>query len=121
MIHITTDDIVQVIETQHFLSISDIIGYLTISRTTFYKHWKVGSKDYETITNALWHNRREVVRSSIEKLKRSDNIAAVIALIKLAGDDNERRALLDKSYIEKELPKKNKKPSEVVSELAQSC
>lgn len=121
MIHITTNDILDIIEAKHFLFINEIIGYLSISSPTFYRHWKVGSKDYQRIVTALWHERCDVFHSSIEKLKKSDNIAATIAVIKLVGDDDARRALMDKSYIEKEQPKKTKKPSEVVAELARSC
>lgn len=75
-----------------FFFVQDLIDYLCISKSSFYEFYPDGSDELDTLKENLYKNR---ITQKIHLRKRlSDgNGTELIALYKLIGNDEERKAL----------------------------
>lgn len=74
------------------VQISDITGLLC-SKQTFYKYFPTGSDRYEQIVDAMDENRIALKAEIRDRLLNLNQAAALIALYKLIGTEEERTAL----------------------------
>jgi len=75
---------------------SNLIGLLHLldcHLDTFYKKIKVDSKEYYEITEALKKEKESVANKLRKKLVDNDNPTAIIAALKLYGNEEDRLAL----------------------------
>ena len=75
---------------------SNLIGLLHLldcHLDTFYKKIKVDSKEYYEITEALKKEKESVANTLRKKLVDNDNPTAIIAALKLYGNEEDRLAL----------------------------
>ena len=75
-----------------FFFVQDIIDYLTIGKTTFYTFFPDDSDELNTLKENLYKNR---ITQKIHLRKRlsEGSGSELIALYKLIGNDDERKAL----------------------------
>lgn len=75
-----------------FFFVQDLIDYLTISKTTFYTFFPEDSDELNTLKENLFKNR---IQQKVHLRKRlsEGSGSELIALYKLIGNDEERRAL----------------------------
>ena len=74
-------------------NLSGLINLLDCSNSTFYSKIKIDSKEYLDILEALKKERESVANSLRKKLVDNDNPTAIIAALKLYGNDEDRLAL----------------------------
>lgn len=74
-------------------NLMSLIDLLDCSHDTFYKKIKVDSKEYNEITEALKKRKGTIANYLRKKLADSDNPTAIIAALKLYGNEEDRAAL----------------------------
>ena len=74
-------------------NLSGLINLLDCSESTFYSKIKIDSKEYLDILEALKKEREGVANTLRKKLVDNDNPTAIIAALKLYGNDEDRLAL----------------------------
>ena len=74
-------------------NLTGLLHLLDCHLDTFYKKIKVDSKEYYEITEALKKEREGVANTLRKKLVDNDNPTAIIAALKLYGNDEDRLAL----------------------------
>lgn len=74
-------------------NLTGLLRLLDCHLDTFYKKIKVDSKEYYEITEALKKEREGVANRLRRKLVDSDNPTAIIAALKLYGNEEDRLAL----------------------------
>jgi NAD-dependent SIR2 family protein deacetylase len=70
-----------------------LISLLDCGSSTFYNKIKVDSKEYLDILEALKREKEKVANTLRKKLVDNDNPTAIIAALKLYGNDEDRLAL----------------------------
>jgi len=75
-----------------FFFVQDLIDYLTIGKTTFYTFFPEESDELNTLKENLFKNRINQKVHLRERLSEG-NGSELIALYKLIGNDEERKAL----------------------------
>lgn len=78
-------------------NLSGLINLLDCSNSTFYSKIKIDSKEYLDILEALKKERESVANTLRKKLVDNDNPTAIIAALKLYGNDEDRQALNQQS------------------------
>lgn len=74
-------------------NMTGLINLLECSNGTFYNKIKIDSKTYLEILEALKKERESVANTLRKKLVDNDNPTAIIAALKLYGNDEDRLAL----------------------------
>ena len=74
-------------------NLSGLINLLDCSESTFYSKIKIDSKEYLDILEALKKEREGVANTLRKKLVDNDNPTAIIAALKLYGNEEDRLAL----------------------------
>ena len=74
-------------------NLSGLINLLDCSNSTFYSKIKIDSKEYLDILEALKKERESVANSLRKKLVDNDNPTAIIAALKIFGNEEDRAAL----------------------------
>jgi len=74
-------------------NMTGLINLLECSNGTFYNKIKIDSKAYLEILEALKKERESVANTLRKKLVDNDNPTAIIAALKLYGNDEDRLAL----------------------------
>jgi len=79
---------------KHFLYFaSDVIAFLPISRPTFYEFFPDKSDELNNIKEKLESNKVVTKVEIRKKLKNGDKATELLALYKLIGNEDERKAL----------------------------
>ncbi len=84
-----------VIEKYTPVNISEMLFYAPFCRCTFYNKIKVNSKEYMQIIEALQYKKTKFAYEIKQKLMNSNDVEALIALIKMYGTEEDRQALKD--------------------------
>ncbi len=74
-------------------NLMSLISLLDCSHETFYKKIKLDSKEYNEISEALKKRKEGIANNLRKKLTDSDNPTAIIAALKLYGNEEDRAAL----------------------------
>ena len=74
-------------------NLSGLINLLDCSESTFYSKIKIDSKEYLEILENLKKEKESVANTLRKKLVDNDNPTAIIAALKLYGNDEDRLAL----------------------------
>lgn len=90
---------IEAIREKKLFFIEDVITMMSCNKTTFYRHFKVGSEEYEDIKFELEKNRVAIKTSMRKKWFESSNPTLQIALMKLICTDEERKKISN-NYIE---------------------
>ena len=115
-----------IIEAHSIRHITTLIAYLKISKDTFYRKIKVGSKDYERILDAINDKKELEVMYALDKLKElvdKGNLKAIETWLKIYGDDKIRQALSNNYNINANadvtLTEKRKQARDIVDNLSE--
>jgi len=81
------------IEDYHPSTISELIAFLPFSKITFYRKIQVSSKEYQQIDEKLKSDKLKVANAAKRKLLNSNNVTALISVIKLYGSEEDKQAL----------------------------
>ena len=84
-----------VIEKYTPVNISEMLFYAPFCRCTFYDKIKNNSKEYMQITEALQNKKTRFAYEVKQKLMQSNDVNALIALLKIYGTEEDRQALKD--------------------------
>ena len=74
-------------------NLMSLIDLLSCSHDTFYKKIKVDSKEYNEISEAIKKRKEGIANYLRKKLADSDNPTAIIAALKLYGNEEDRAVL----------------------------
>jgi len=114
------------IEAHSIRHITTLIAYLKISKSTFYRKIKVGSKDYERILDAINDKKELEVMYALDKLKElvdKGNLKAIETWLKIYGDDKIRQALSNNYNINANadvtLTEKRKQARDIIANLSE--
>ena len=114
------------IEAHSIRHITTLIAYLKISKDTFYRKIKVGSKDYERILDAINDKKELEVMYALDKLKElvdKGNLKAIETWLKIYGDDKIRQALSNNYNINAKadvtLTEKRKQARDIIANLSE--
>ena len=114
------------IEAHSIRHITTLIAYLKISKDTFYRKIKVGSKDYERILDAINDKKELEVMYALDKLKElvdKGNLKAIETWLKIYGDDKIRQALSNNYNInvnaDVTLTEKRKQARDIIANLSE--
>jgi len=114
------------IEAHSIRHITTLIAYLKISKDTFYRKIKVGSKDYERILDAINDKKELEVMYALNKLKElvdKGNLKAIETWLKIYGDDKIRQALSNNYNINANadvtLTEKRKQARDIIANLSE--
>jgi len=114
------------IEAHSIRHITTLIAYLKISKDTFYRKIKVGSKDYERILDAINDKKELEVMYALDKLKElvdKGNLKAIETWLKIYGDDKIRQALTNNYNINAKadvtLTEKRKQARDIIANLSE--
>jgi flagellar motor switch protein FliG len=114
------------IEAHSIRHITTLIAYLKISKDTFYRKIKVGSKDYERILDAINDKKELEVMYALDKLKElvdKGNLKAIETWLKIYGDDKIRQALTNNYNINANadvtLTEKRKQARDIIANLSE--
>jgi hypothetical protein len=114
------------IEAHSIRHITTLIAYLKISKDTFYRKIKVGSKDYERILDAINDKKELEVMYALDKLKElvdKGNLKAIETWLKIYGDDKIRQALSNNYNINANavvtLTEKRKQARDIIANLSE--
>ncbi len=114
------------IEAHSIRHITTLIAYLKISKNTFYRKIKVGSKDYERILDAINDKKELEVMYALDKLKElvdKGNLKAIETWLKIYGDDKIRQALSNNYNINANadvtLTEKRKQARDIIANLSE--
>jgi VCBS repeat-containing protein len=83
-------DCVDIIEEHGIFNITQLVGFLSISTSTFYNYELEKSK---AIKDALRKSRAKEFTEAFTRMKANESATAQIATIKILGDDDVRDAL----------------------------
>jgi len=81
------------IEGYHPSTISELLAFLPFSPKTFYRKIQVNSKEYQQIDEKLKSDKLKVANAAKRKLLNSNNVTALISVIKLYGSEEDKQAL----------------------------
>jgi hypothetical protein len=81
------------IEAYHPSTISELLAFLPCSPKTFYRKIQVDSKEYRQIDEKLKSDKLKVANAAKRKLLNSNNVTALISVIKLYGSEEDKQAL----------------------------
>ena len=81
------------IEGYHPCNISELLAFLPFSPKTFYRKIQVNSKEYQQIDEKLKSDKLKVANAAKRKLLNSNNVTALISVIKLYGSEEDKQAL----------------------------
>lgn len=116
----------EIIEVHSIRHITTLIAYLKISKDTFYRKIKVGSKDYERILDAINDKKELEVMYALDKLKElvdKGNLKAIETWLKIYGDDKIRQALSNNYNINANadvtLTEKRKQARDIIANLSE--
>lgn len=116
----------EIIEVHSIRHITTLIAYLKISKDTFYRKIKVGSKDYERILDAINDKKELEVMYALDKLKElvdKGNLKAIETWLKIYGDDKIRQALSSNYNINANadvtLTEKRKQARDIIANLSE--
>ena len=73
--------------------IEDVIAFVPVSKSTFYEYFPADSDELDNIKELLDDNKIATKVKLRRKLEEGDKAAEILALYKLIGTDEERRAL----------------------------
>lgn len=90
---------IEAIREKKLFFIEDVITMMSCNKTTFYRHFKVGSEELEEIKFELEKNRVAIKTSMRKKWFESNNATLQIALMKLICTDEERKRISN-NYID---------------------
>jgi len=76
----------------------DIIDMLAISESTFYKHFPPDSKELKTLKEKIRENKAKVRVTTRKRLLEHNTASALIALMKIVGTDQEKKALTQSRF-----------------------
>ena len=114
------------IEAHSIRHITTLIAYLKISKDTFYRKIKVGSKDYERILDAINDKKELEIMYALDKLKElvdKGNLKAIETWLKIYGDDKIRQALSNNYNINANadvtLTEKRKQARDIIANLSE--
>src|SRR5699024_4837893 len=105
----------EVIENNNLIFMQDVYDFLGISSSTFYKHFPVGEKRSNSLKEILQENKVGMRVGVRKSLMDSTSASALIAMMKIVGTDEEKKAV-SKKYIEHSTDKE----SEVAKVLRES-
>ena len=83
-------DCLSIIEEYGLFNISQLVGFLSISTSTFYNYELEKSKE---IKDALRKSRAKEFSEAFNRMKANDSATAQIATLKILGDQDTRDAL----------------------------
>ncbi len=86
-------------EKYHFFFIDDLVAWLGMSRTTFYKFFPPDSDKLNNIKQKLEKNKLSTKHEIRKRWRESDNPSEQIALYKLIATSEERKKL-SSNYVE---------------------
>jgi len=116
----------EIIEEYTPINISKLISFLGVSKDTFYRKIKVGSKDYERILDAINDKKELEVMYALDKLKElvdKGNLKAIETWLKIYGDDKIRQALSSNYNINANadvtLTEKRKQARDIIANLSE--
>jgi len=116
----------EIIEEYTPINISKLISFLGVSKDTFYRKIKVGSKDYERILDAINDKKELEVMYALDKLKElvdKGNLKAIETWLKIYGDDKIRQALSNNYNINANadvtLTEKRKQARDIIANLSE--
>jgi hypothetical protein len=81
------------IDKNNLFFIEDVVAYLGIDKSTFYKHFPIDSNESNAIKERLNKNAMRTKVSIRSKLHQSKSPAGLLALYKLLATNDERKAL----------------------------
>src|SRR5699024_6490953 len=105
----------EVIEDNNLIFITDVCDFLGIVADTYYDHFPLQSDKYDTLKQMLQENKVGMRVGVRKSLMDSTSASALIAMMKIAGTDEEKKAV-SKKYIEHSTDKE----SEVAKVLRES-
>ena len=105
----------EVIEDNNLIFITDVCDFLGIAGKTFYEHFPLESKESKTLKQMLQENKVGMRVGVRKSLMDSKSASALIAMMKIVGTDEEKKAV-SKKYIEHSTDKE----SEVAKVLRES-
>lgn len=73
--------------------ISDITALISCGKTTFYELFPANSEESENIKGLLTKNKINTKKSLRKRLAEGEKAAEILALYKLIGNEDERKAL----------------------------
>jgi hypothetical protein len=79
----------ELVRTKNLLFVEDIVAFLGISKTTFYREFPVGSNELDDLKSGLETNRVKMKQNMRKKWFESDNATLQISLMKLIGTEEE--------------------------------
>jgi hypothetical protein len=90
---------IQAIEENNLFFVDDIIAFVPCSRATFYDHFPANSDKLNTLKDLIEENKVNQKVKLRKKWSDSDNATLQMGLMKLIGNDEERKRLAT-SYME---------------------
>lgn len=81
------------IEDYHPSTISELLAFLPFSPKTFYRKIRVNSNEYRLIDEKLKSDKLKVANAAKRKLLNSNNVTALISVIKIYGSEEDKQAL----------------------------
>lgn len=87
------DQALEVIDQNNLYFVEDVVAYLGIDKSTFYKHFPIDSNESNTIKERLNKNTMKTKVSIRSKLHKSKSPAGLLGLYKILATNEERKAL----------------------------
>lgn len=84
---------IEAIEKHKLIFIEDICAYIGISKPTFYDHFKVGTNDFNELSDLLEKNKIQLKTAIRKKWFDSDRDTGLMALYKLCSTPEEHKKL----------------------------
>ena len=90
---------IEAIEKHKLIFIEDICAYIGISKPCFYEHFKVGTNEYNELSDLLEKNKIQLKTAIRKKWFDSDRDTGLMALYKLCSTPEEHRKL-QQTYVD---------------------
>ena len=84
---------IEAIEKHKLIFIEDICAYIGISKPCFYEHFKVGTNEYNELSDLLEKNKIQLKTAIRKKWFDSDRDTGLMALYKLCSTPEEHKKL----------------------------
>lgn len=97
----------QIKENNKLVFMQDVYQVMGMSRSVFYKLFPATSKEHKSIDEALEANRTLMKREIRDRLSENKNVVALLCLYRLLATPEERKALSQKEYEDKEAKNAN--------------
>ena len=78
--------------------IDDIVSYLPCDKATFYRHFPKDCDKYNSLKKGVEENKIRLKEKLRKKMYKSKSVAAWIALYRLIGEADDRRALSQRHF-----------------------